>query len=400
MKYTQSKKADKKVGEDLKKIVPILAEELSPVSIILFGGFGRGEGTYEVTNSKIIPLNDYDMYVVTKDKISDDKLEEIGKKCSNLIGRGGKEFVEERDRIYDKNEFFHVDLRWLDYNKLGKLRRINRTYELKYGSTIIYGEDVRGKIREIKIPLSESFRYLTNPVGHLLLCMDSRRQNGNFKKDEKFYLLHHIVKAYLAIASSLIISNGKFEPNYRKTVEECKKAYENKFPELIKKIEWALDLKLSPENRRADNIRKLWREALKDLVFTLKYISKKNYGIKSENMIELTRKIYKKIPYVYFTPYIPLPEFLAKMAFPSQYLLNVMYAKRTKKFRGLIYWKDVGLRIILAGFLLIDAEENPENLGEAYKYIKTFASVRSKNLEGLREGFLYGFDKYYSQKII
>ena len=68
MKYTKSKKADEKVEKDLKIIKNILVEELKPISIILFGGFGRGEGSYETVGGSIIPLNDYDMYVVTKRK--------------------------------------------------------------------------------------------------------------------------------------------------------------------------------------------------------------------------------------------------------------------------------------------------------------------------------------------
>src|SRR3989338_6001495 len=196
MKYAKSKEADKKVEADLKIIKKIIIEELNPESLILFGGFGRGEGSFEIKNKRIIPLNDYDMYVVTKKKIPDEKLEEVGKKASNAIGKGGGEFVENYKNIYDREKYFHVDLRWLDYNNLKNLRRINRTYELKYGSTIIYGEDVRKKIPDIKIPLSESFRYLINPFCHLLLVMDKRRLNGEFRKDEKFYMQHHIVKSY------------------------------------------------------------------------------------------------------------------------------------------------------------------------------------------------------------
>lgn len=400
MIYTSSKKADKKVQEDIDKIKGVLVEEFDPISIILFGGFGRGEGTYEIVDDKIVPLNDYDLYVVTKKKISEDKIEEVGEKCSNLLGKGGGEFVENYNEIYDKNEYFHVDLRWLDYNKLGAMKRINRTYELKYGSMVIYGEDVREKINEIKVPISESFRYLTNPVGHLLLCMDERKLKGDFKKDEKFYLLHHIVKTYLALASSLIISDGKFEPNYTKTVERCSETYKDEFPELIKKIKWALDLKLSPKNRNVKDIGKKWFEAIEDLTFVLGYISKKNWGVESEGIIDLTKKLYKKLPYVYFTPYIPLPKPLAKIAFPSQYFLNLLYFKRTGKAKNLLKWKDVGLRIALAGFLLLNARDNQEILNEAYNYIKTFSSVKGKTWEDLREGLLYGFDKYYSQKII
>ena len=399
MKYAKSKEADKKVEADLKIIKKIIIEELNPESLILFGGFGRGEGSFEIKNKKIIPLNDYDMYVVTKKKISDEKLEEVGKKASNAIGKGGGEFVENYKNIYDREKYFHVDLRWLDYNNLKNLRRINRTYELKYGSTIIYGEDVRKKIPDIKIPLSESFRYLINPFCHLLLVMDKRRLNGEFRKDEKFYMQHHIVKSYLAIASSLIISEGKFEADYTSTVKEFNRLYKTKFPKLVKKVNEALKLK-TLSYKPVSNLNERWFQARDDLYFVLAYLAKKHLKIESKNVKELTEKIYQKLPYVFFTPYLPLPRSLAKIAFPSQYFLNILYFKRTKKLKVLLNWRDAGLRIFISAILLLYSIDNKELIDEAYKNIKIFSNVKTKNWEDLREGLLYGFDKYFSQKLI
>ena len=71
--------------------------------------------------------------------------------------------------------------------------------------------------------------------------MDKRRLNGEFRKDEKFYMQHHIVKSYLAIASSLIISEGKFEADYTSTVKEFNRLYKTKFPKLVKKVNEALN---------------------------------------------------------------------------------------------------------------------------------------------------------------
>lgn len=399
MKYTTSEKADKKIENDIKKIKEIIVKELNPDAIILFGGFGRGEGSFELKNGKIIPLNDYDLYVVTRKKIPDKRLEEIGRKCSEAIGKGGGEFVEDYWKIYDKNKYFHVDLRWLDYNKLGKLKKINRTYELKYGSNLIYGEDIRKKIKDFSVPLSEAFRYLINPACHLLLVMDERRLKGKFIGDEKFYMQHHIVKTYLAIASSLIISAGEFKANYRETVKECERIYGQKFPELIKRIKEALKLKIFSYKQLKD-LKKRWFEARNDLTFTLKYISEKHLKIKVEKVDDLTKKVYGKLPYVFFTPYLPLPEFLARIAFPSQYFLNLLYFLRTGNYKVLLGWKDVGLRIMISAFLLLNAIDKPYLINPAYENIKTFSDVKSKSWKDLRIALLYAFNKYFSQKLI
>ncbi|MCK4647419.1 hypothetical protein KAT24_00640 [Candidatus Pacearchaeota archaeon] len=399
MRYTKSNKADKIVEKDLEIIKKIIVKELKPISIILFGGFGRGEGSFEVIGNKISPLNDYDMYVVTKKKISEERLEEVGLECSNAIGKGGREFVEKFREVYDKNKFFHVDLRWLNYSRLGKLKRINRTYELKYGSTIIYGEDVRKKINDISVPLSEAFRYLINPACHLLVVMDERRLEGKWQKDEELYAQHHIVKTYLAIASSLIISEGKFKANYTDTVNEFKKLYGKKFPKLTKKIEESLDLKVKAHKKMKD-LKKRWFEARNDLTFALKYISKKHLDIDAKEVKELVEKLYGKLPYTYFIPYLPFPKSIAKIAFPSQFFLNIIYFKRTGYFKVLLNWKDVGLRIALSAFLLLSAVDDKSLIDGAYSYIKTFARVKSKTWKDLRIALLYSFDRYYSQKLI
>lgn len=398
-KYTASKNADKVVEKDLAKIKEIIVERLNPISIILFGGFGRGEGSFEILKGVPYPLNDYDLYIVTKKKVSDRILEEVGMECSRAIGRGGREFAESPFSIYDKKEFFHVDVRCLIYSELGNLKRINRTYELRYGSTVIYGEDVRNRIKIDSLPISEAFRYLINPACQLLLCMDSRRLNGNFKRDEKTFALHHIIKTYLACASSLLISSGKFYPTYRKTNSAFKMEYGRKFPELTRRIDEATKLKIMPRHKKIIDIRKRWFQAREDLLFSLSYISLKHLNIKSGNIKEFIGEVYQKLPYVYFTPYLPLGPF-SKFAFPAQYALNILYFKRTLYFKALLNWRDIGIRIAMAAFLLLYALDDKSLLDAAYEYIKMFYPVKSKNWEDLRAALLCSFDRYFSQKLI
>src|SRR3989344_6779058 len=94
-KYTANKEAEKKVEQDLKIVKKIIVKRLKPVSILLFGGFGRGEGSFEIVKRKVIPLNDYDVYAITENDIPEKLIEEVGIECSNAIGRGGGEFVED-----------------------------------------------------------------------------------------------------------------------------------------------------------------------------------------------------------------------------------------------------------------------------------------------------------------
>lgn len=400
MKYTSSKKADEKVQQDLDIIKKIIIKRLSPISIILFGGFGRGEGSFEIAKGRVIPLNDYDLYVITRKKVSDKILDEIGKECSKAIRRGGLEFVETPNQIYDRDKFFHVDLRCLTMKELSRLKKINRTYELKHASTVIYGKDLRGKIKDFTLPVSEAFRYLMNPACQLLVCMDSRRLKKKFKGNEKFLAAHYINKLYLSCASSLLISAGKFSPTYSGTNREFQRIYGKKFPELAGKIDRAAKFKLMPFRKGSrKDITKEWFEARDDLTFTLSYLAYEHLGIKGNNTKELIRKIYQKLPYRYFEPYLPFG-FLSRFAFPAQYILNLLYFTRTRHARVLLNWRDVGIKIALSAFLLLHALDDKMLLEESAKYIKTFGHVNSKNWEDLRKSLLYAFDKYFSQKLI
>ena len=105
MKYTVSKEADKKIEENMKVIKRIIINRFNPLAIILFGGFGHGGGSFKKLGGKIIPLNDYDFYIITKKKISDDLLEQVGEECSKAIGMGGVEFVENFNKEYDPTQF-------------------------------------------------------------------------------------------------------------------------------------------------------------------------------------------------------------------------------------------------------------------------------------------------------
>src|SRR3989344_9261194 len=164
---------DRFIEEDLSKIKSVVLDAIKVKSIILVGGFGKGEGLVDIKKNKITPLNDYDLYLITDKNYNDKYIEDLGVKCSKAIGRGGLDFVENPGETYDENKFFHVDLRVIPYKKLRKLLPTQRTYEIKYGSKVIYGEDVRNLIPDVKVPVSEAIRILFNKIDHLLLAKDN-----------------------------------------------------------------------------------------------------------------------------------------------------------------------------------------------------------------------------------
>jgi len=78
MHYTgyKSKKVDAAIEGHIRIIADAVKKGIGDdfVSLILVGGFGRGEGSVKILKDNVVPLNDYDLYVVTKNSVSDDRL--------------------------------------------------------------------------------------------------------------------------------------------------------------------------------------------------------------------------------------------------------------------------------------------------------------------------------------
>lgn len=379
--YTKNLKiANLKVQEDLDKIVPIIVGKIKPISIILFGGFGKGEGMVEIKGKKITPLNDYDMYVVTKNNVSDDYLDRVALKCAMVLGKGGLDFVEHADKEYDRSKFFHVDLRRLDYNKLNKLLPTQRTFELKYGSQIIYGEDVRNKIPDVKVPVSDGIRILFNKIDHILMAKS---------QDNKEIKIIYTVKAYLDLCVALLIFKNNFAGTYTERNKLIKK-YD--FPkELIDKIDWATNFRDKPDFDSVKNVDKELEGAKKWIAYAFKYILVRHLKLENDSWEEIAKGVYRKLPFVYFNDYLP-----SKYLFFGQYYLNVRYfmnclRKGEFNIKPLLDWRDVGLKIAIPLFLYL---YGCEKLSE--EYLKK-VSRRTKPLKK-RILDLYGY--YYLQRLI
>ena len=380
-RYTlNSTKANNKVQEHLDKIIPIIKDEINPVSIIFFGGFGKGEGMVETKGKKITPLNDYDMYIVTRRNYTDDQLDEVADKCAKAINKGGLDFVEHAGKQYNRDDFFHVDLRQLNYYKLKKLLPTQRTFELKHGSQIIYGEDVRNKIPDVKVPVSDGIRILFNKMDHILMAKD--------QKNKEIKIIYTI-KAYTDLCSAIIIYKQDFAGTY---TERNKRIKEYNFPkELINKIDWATKFRNKPNFDSIKNPNKALNEAQKWVGYAFKYILKNHLELKDDSWPTLANAVYNKLPYTYFDPYIP-----SKYLYNAQYYLNIKYTmncwrKREYIIKPLLDWRDVGLKVAIPLFLYLYGEKELSK-----KYLKKV----SNNTEPLKQRVLdlYGF--YYLQRLI
>ncbi len=136
-----SVRVKKRLTADLKLIRECLID-FQPLSIILYGGYGRGEGSWVwYNNENCVPYNDYDILMILEKKIPEEIIKSIRKKLAQDIG-----------------------IRWVDIGQktpkeLKKLRPSIYNYDLKYASKVIYGEEyILDQIPHIdvsKLPLEE-----------------------------------------------------------------------------------------------------------------------------------------------------------------------------------------------------------------------------------------------------
>jgi len=377
MKYTTSKEADEKVEKDLSIIKKIIIKEFNPISIILFGGFGHQGGSYKKIKGRILPLNDYDFYILTKERVSDEKLEAIGVKCSKAIGRGGKEIVEEFGNEYNENEYFHVDLHNIAYRDLGKAYPTQRSFDLKT-SLVIYGDDVLRKIPGIKISKSDAIRLLFNKLDHFAIA------ENNSEMLKSIYA----VKGFTDLCSAILIFKEKYTSKYQDRIELFKKI--NAPEELKKLVEKATDAKLN-HGYEIKNVDEFFQQSKKWIEWTLKNLLKEHLKIKSDDWKVICKETYKRLPYIYFNDYLG-----SNYLFPAQYYLNIRFflsgfRKKEVLVKSLLRWRDSGIIVALALVLYSFNEKK-----EAEVYLRKLTN----KTKPLKERILKLYSVYYLQKLI
>lgn len=378
MRYTVSKEADKTIEEDISVIAEIILERIKCLAIIMFGGFGHGAGSFRKIGKKIVPLNDYDMYIITQGKIEEEKIKGLEIECSKAIGRGGKEIVRDFREKYDINQFFHVDLHFIEAKKLKQLYPTQRTYDLKT-SLVIWGDkNILENIPPIKIPKSDAIRLLFNKLDHFAIA------EGNSEIIKSIYA----VKGLTDLCSALLIFEGKYVSSY----QERERIFQSlDVPDGLKKLVSKATKSKLYKGYSVENVEKFFEESKKWVEWTLKRILKTYLKIKSDNWKEICRVVYKKLPYIYFNDYLK-----SRYLFFGQYYLNIKFfiegiRNKENLTRALIRWRDAGL-IIAISLILHSFNEKKES----EKYLKKLTA----KIFPLRERILKLYSLYYLQKLI
>jgi len=364
-KYTTSLNpvVDRQLQSYLDIVIKLVNQKISKViSIILSGGFGRGEGSFLIEKGKVCPLNDFDIYLVTEDKKSEDILNEIALEARRLIGtRGISMHIFERDKLINSDDsysqLFYVDLKAFPINYFRYLPPMMRYYDLKEASIVIAGQkNIFNEMMDYQLkdlPLAESLRLLLNRMSHLIQFPPI----NSHKKRSHQLLVFHVVKAYLACATALLQFSGKYRSSYKENMEILEKTFADDFPELYKKIPELpakvrefTEFRMEPDFSLYDGQDfDIWQEAKINIGLVSQYFLSKYIEKPINDWDDFSKVIRKSIWSKYYIPYLKYylkknfgktfknENILSIITFFSRIYFNTLYFKRMFKYQDKFY---------------------------------------------------------------
>ena len=333
----------------------ILENVLSVRSILLTGGFGKGEGSIKkINNGKIICLRDFDLVVIV-DRIPN----EIAiQKLYNQIYQSLNLPNPESTLFRFSN--FVVDIKFLSKKDL--IYPDIWFYDLKTASKLLHGEDIRNSMscsRE-EIPLSSGLRILFEKVAGLIALfpyVDSNLDKTRIEQmseEEKNLIIFECYKAIIEMCTVLCILAKRYEPKYAERARIFEDFYSTDFPEIAevlpdlpKQVILSTNFKLKPDFTKIDeDVIELWFSTRNSLGIVLNFYIKKYLGITTvdfKNFPDYTKSISRSYYKPFLNSLISIKKqtfnetFLSFASFLYQLLTNIEYSYVVARDLRMIY---------------------------------------------------------------
>jgi hypothetical protein len=420
MQYTISKEADKKIQKDMEFIVKAVREKIpGTISIILTGGFSRGEGPVKKIKDKFHPYNDYDIQVISKTKLEKEEVDRIATEISKKIGHGGiKEiFYPFRKENQDMKDNFYLDLKCDSPEDLKKLLPRIRNYEFKYESHVLWGRDLRHIIPDFKlteVPLSDSAKLLLDRLSQLIEYYSIEG------KHDKEFLSYVIQQAYAACCTALLSLVGKYQVGYTRSMNIFEENYEKDFPELYKKIpdlhkkiEQFVNWKKDPKKLPNNDVEEEWFIAKDDILEVSKYFFSRFLNKKIGSGEELAESILN-MGSKFYTPYIKLitkNRFRGLTRFLIPGVSFVLKRKYNQRLKSMGINRRVGLfgpspdLIIFSSLIYISSSIEKESkidlikLDKGKKLLSRVYPVNSNGWEEVSLDYANSYIAFFMQKL-
>ena len=369
----------KRIDEQIDHHMGLIADAViktigEPAALILGGGFARGEGSVKINNGVVYPLNDYDVIILTKKRlsISEHTLNKIALDLSKEITPTSFSFTNSTNLIN-----FYVDFRNMTIKELTKLPPLLKYYELKHSGRVIFGDpEILKHIPDYhieEIPREDGIRFLFNRMSLLVEYFKTKYTRNEMNTQEKETLIYFISKMYLSVAEALTLLSNKFEPSYMRRSQVLEDSYKEDHPELYhiipnlpRIVTWATNCKLDfdqcTKSMEIEEAINLWFETRDNLNHVVAYCFK-SYGVNPQiDWIKTPDILIKTLRGKFYIDYtkditkskfrLPLPRGTSKyVSYAAQIYLNWLYYRRLKNLKGISYWKlfseitDPGLKI-------------------------------------------------------
>jgi hypothetical protein len=250
------------------------------IAIIIYGGYGRDEGSWIFDSpTQCRPYNDYDILLISKEKILSQRLSSIGEEIKQAIG-----------------------IRWIDLGcktipDLQKMQPSIYNYDLKYASKVIYGDmnfrDFIPSMDSSTLPLREIETLYFTRLWTLLGSIDENGFSTDSCDGEKVrFFRNQMAKAILAIVDVRLLQIGKYHYSYNERVKRvCE--YDSQNKTLVEMSKWALAEKLCPQasSMTKEEIQKLYNKVHQIYFEEMFKGLSKYYKSKIENTIHIERKL-------------------------------------------------------------------------------------------------------------
>ena len=328
-KYTihDDKLVDLQIQERIDEIVSDIVKNIPSVdSLILTGGFGKGEGSAVISDGKVRPLRDFDFVIVSDKKVSPESIQNV----KELLGQ------DSQCDAYKYNKDFSIDISTTSLDNINIFPDV-MTYDFK-NSKVVYGEDIRKKIRwnAKDIPLRSGARLLFQKSTALIGVFSTNYLSDGVPESLKNIFMREVSKVYIEIGSALCILMGQYDSHCSNRAEILNSMYETSFPELFAqmptlsdKISKSTQYKLNPSLSVYESYDPIsyWFETRDDLGEVMKYFFRIYCGFPFDNWLNFSQNVKRWYSHKYFPPLIK--NYLEYNNFPKSdtlvALLNVLF---------------------------------------------------------------------------
>jgi predicted nucleotidyltransferase len=204
----------------------------APLNIVMYGSYGRDEGGWWRSPDGLwCPYNDYDILIISDEKITVSKLREIE---DDLLSR--------------------IPIRWVDISvattaQLSGRKSSIATYDLATASTAIYGGgdylEIIPRFSAASIPLREALTLYLTRLYALLTAQNIIMRNQKMSREGAMFFKNQLAKVVLAVVDGVLLLDSKYHFSY---VERQKRfaLLPSSSKMDVDLSEWALAQKLRP----------------------------------------------------------------------------------------------------------------------------------------------------------